>query len=93
MPARTVRRHLQQHRLSTQRPWFQLSVTFTRDRSAFVNFFNDEPEGEGWRKVVLSDDSRFCLQLYNGRMFVWRYLGERAFHHAIDIVILIHHLE
>ncbi|KFM72847.1 hypothetical protein X975_27022, partial [Stegodyphus mimosarum] len=30
-----------------------------------------------WNEIVFTDDSRFCLQHYDGRIRVWRHRGER----------------
>ncbi|GFV11717.1 transposable element Tcb1 transposase [Trichonephila clavipes] len=36
-----------------------------------------------WNEVVFTDESRICLQHYDGRIRVWRYRGERTLNSCV----------
>ncbi|GFX74567.1 transposable element Tcb1 transposase [Trichonephila clavipes] len=40
-----------------------------------------------WKKVVFTVESGICLQLHNGRIRVWRHLGERI----LNSCVMLHH--
>ena len=57
-----VRLLLQDRHRAARRAWAREHVRWTRDQ---------------WRRVIWSDESRFCLQRVDGRIRVWRRRGER----------------
>ncbi|GFX79166.1 transposable element Tcb1 transposase [Trichonephila clavipes] len=75
LSARTIRRHLQQSGLSTRRPLFGLPLTQNHRR--LRRQWGDERRMwvAEWNEVVLTDESRICLQHHDGRIRVWRYSG------------------
>ncbi|GFV13981.1 transposable element Tcb1 transposase [Trichonephila clavipes] len=75
--ARTIRRHLQQTGLSARRPL--LGLPLTQNHRCFRHQWCVERRmwAVKWNEVVFTDDSRICLQHYDGRIRVWRHRGER----------------
>ncbi|GFT13374.1 transposable element Tcb1 transposase [Trichonephila clavipes] len=71
--ARTIRRHLQQSGLSARRPL--LSLPLTQNHRRLRRQWCDERRmwAAEWNEVVITNESRICLQLHDGRMETpWR---------------------
>ncbi|GFW40083.1 transposable element Tcb1 transposase [Trichonephila clavipes] len=83
LSARTVRRRLQQSGLSARRPLLGLPLTqnHRRLRRQWCN------ERRMWvaerNEVVFTDESRICLQHYDGRIRVWRHRGDRMLNSGV----------
>ncbi|GFU85967.1 transposable element Tcb1 transposase [Trichonephila clavipes] len=73
--ARTIRRRLQQ--LSARRPL--LGLLLTQKHRRLRRNWRDERRtwAAEWNEGVFTDESRICLQHHDGRIRVWRHLGER----------------
>ncbi|KFM73549.1 Transposable element Tc3 transposase, partial [Stegodyphus mimosarum] len=74
---RTIRCRLQQSGLSARRPLLLLPLMqyHTRLRRHWCDergMWTAE-----WNEIVFADESRFCLQLHDARIRVWRHCGER----------------
>ncbi|GFS89696.1 transposable element Tcb1 transposase [Trichonephila clavipes] len=81
--ARTIRRRLQQSDLSDGGPLPGLPLTQNHRR--LRRQWCDERrmwEAE-WNEVVLTDESRICLQHHDGRIRVWRHRGESMLNSCI----------
>ncbi|GFW31783.1 transposable element Tcb1 transposase [Trichonephila clavipes] len=73
---RTIRRRLQQSGLSTRRPLLFLPLT-QNHRHLRRQWCNGRRMWVAdWNEVVLTDESRFCLQHHDGQIRVWRHRGE-----------------
>ncbi|GFW90143.1 transposable element Tcb1 transposase [Trichonephila clavipes] len=74
--ARTIRRRLQQSGLSTRRSL--LGLPFTQNHRRLRHQWYDERRMwvAEWHEVVLIDESRICLQHYDGWIQVWIHRGE-----------------
>ncbi|GFY20810.1 transposable element Tcb1 transposase [Trichonephila clavipes] len=74
--ARTIRRRLQQSGLSARRPLLRLPLTQNHRR--LLRKWCDERRmlAVEWNDVVFTDESRICLQHYDGQIRVWRHRGE-----------------
>ncbi|GFW29240.1 transposable element Tcb1 transposase [Trichonephila clavipes] len=75
--ARTIRRRLQQSGLCARRPLLGLSLKQNHRR--LCRQWCDERRMwvAEWKAVVFTDESRICLQHYDGRIRVRRHFGER----------------
>ena len=75
---RTVRRRLHAAGLRAYRPAVRL-VLMDRHRLARVAWARTHARWtrNDWRRVVFSDESRFCLQRSDGRIRIWRRRNER----------------
>ncbi|GFW02381.1 transposable element Tcb1 transposase [Trichonephila clavipes] len=74
--ARTIRCHLQQSCLSARRPL--LGLFFTQNYRRLRRQWCDERriwEAE-WNEVEFTDESCICLQQHDGRIRVWRHIGD-----------------
>ncbi|GFT70031.1 transposable element Tcb1 transposase [Trichonephila clavipes] len=81
--ARTIRRRLQQSGLSARRPL--LGLPLKQNYRRFRRQWYDERRMRAaeWNEVVFSDESRICLQHYDGRVRVWRHRGERLLNSCV----------
>ncbi|GFW85240.1 transposable element Tcb1 transposase [Trichonephila clavipes] len=81
--ARTIRHRLQQSGLSTRRPL--LGLPLTQNHGRLRHQWCDERRMwvAEWNEVVFTDESRICLQHYDGRIRVWRYRGERMLNSCV----------
>lgn len=74
---RTVRRRLNdvglQSRVPAKAP--KLEVSHRVARLAFARQHRDWTDE--WRRVLFTDESRFCVNFVDGRQKMWRYRGER----------------
>ncbi|GFX69640.1 transposable element Tcb1 transposase [Trichonephila clavipes] len=70
VPARTIRRRLQQSGLSARRPL--LGPPFTQNHRHLRRQWCDERRMRAaeWNEVVFTDESRICLQHHDGRIRV-----------------------
>ncbi|GFV52229.1 transposable element Tcb1 transposase [Trichonephila clavipes] len=84
---RTIRRRLQKSGMSARRPLLcsplsgnhrRLHRQWCDERGTWTTEWND---------IVFTDESRFCLQHHNGRIRVWRHLGERL----LNCCVVHHH--
>ncbi|GFU05856.1 transposable element Tc3 transposase [Trichonephila clavipes] len=75
--ARTIRRCLQQSGLSTRRPF--PGRPLTQNHIRLHHQWCDERRMwvAEWNEVVVTDESRICLQHHDGRIRVWRHREER----------------
>ncbi|UYV63665.1 hypothetical protein LAZ67_2005247 [Cordylochernes scorpioides] len=73
--ARTIRRRLQQSGLSARRSLLRLPLTQNHRRLRRQWCDERRMWTAEWNEIVFTDESRFCLQHHNGR--VWRHRGER----------------
>ncbi|GFX16178.1 transposable element Tcb1 transposase [Trichonephila clavipes] len=47
-----------------------------------------------WNEVVITDESRICLQHYDGRIRVWRHRGERMLNSCVmHATLVLHRIE
>ncbi|GFT82918.1 transposable element Tcb1 transposase [Trichonephila clavipes] len=85
--ARTIRRRLQQSGLSARRPLLGLPLTQSHRR--LRRKWCDETRiwAAEWNEVVVTDESRICLQHHDGRIRVWRHRGERM----LNSCVMHHH--
>lgn len=75
--ARTIRNRLHEAGLRSRVPLGRLPLT-PQHRSARLQWCRDRRLWKDeWRRVVFSDESRFCLGANDGRTRVWRRAGER----------------
>ncbi|GFU88931.1 transposable element Tcb1 transposase [Trichonephila clavipes] len=83
LPARTFRCRLQQSGVSARRPLLGLPLTqnhrrlrrqWCDERRMWVAKLNE---------FVFTDESRICLQHHDGRIRVWRHLGERMLNSCV----------
>ncbi|GFT37735.1 transposable element Tcb1 transposase [Trichonephila clavipes] len=75
--ASTIRRRLQQSGLSTRRPLLGLPLTQIHRPLRRQGCDERKMWVAEWNEVVFTDESRICLQHYDGRIRVWRHHGER----------------
>ncbi|GFW74792.1 transposable element Tcb1 transposase [Trichonephila clavipes] len=73
---RTIRRRLQQSGLSARRPLLGLPLTRIPRRLRRQWFDERRMWTAEWNEVAFTDESRICLQHYDGRFRVWRYRGD-----------------
>lgn len=76
--ARTVRRRLQQHGLSARRPLLRLPLTLRLRQARLQWCIQRRTWTQEWRRVVFTDESRYCIKHHDGRIRVWRHRGERS---------------
>ncbi|GFV78372.1 transposable element Tcb1 transposase [Trichonephila clavipes] len=93
--AHTTRSHLQQSGLSARRPLFGLPLTQNRRRLRHQWCDERRMWAAEWNEVVFTDESRICLQHYDGRIRVWRLRGERMLnsfvtHRHTTVHIVVH---
>ncbi|GFW95928.1 transposable element Tcb1 transposase [Trichonephila clavipes] len=83
LSGRTIRRRLQQSGLSASRPL--LGLPSTQYHIRLHRQWCDERRmwAAEWNKVVFTDESRICLQHYDGRIRVWRHREERMLNSCI----------
>ncbi|GFX61913.1 transposable element Tcb1 transposase [Trichonephila clavipes] len=81
--ARIIRRRLQQSGLSTRRPLLGLPLTKSHRRLRRQWCDERRMRAAEWNEVVFTDESRFGLQHHDGRIRVWRYLGERMLNSCV----------
>ncbi|GFX26071.1 transposable element Tcb1 transposase [Trichonephila clavipes] len=69
--------HTIQSVLSARRPL--LGLPLTQNHRRLRHEWCDERRMwvAEWNEVVITDESRICLQHHDGRIRVWRHLGER----------------
>ncbi|GFV50426.1 transposable element Tcb1 transposase [Trichonephila clavipes] len=81
--ARTIRRRLQQSGLSTRRPLLVLPLT--QNHRCLRRQWCDERRMwvAEWNEVVFTDESRISLQNHDGRIRVWKHLGERMLNSCV----------
>ena len=81
----TVRNRLHRSLLRSRRPFVGVILT-PRHRAARLDFAREHRDWQvrHWRPVLFSDESRFNLDGFDGRVRVWRRQGER--YHAANIV-------
>ncbi|UYV78474.1 hypothetical protein LAZ67_16001621 [Cordylochernes scorpioides] len=81
--ARTIRRRLQQSRLSARRPLLRL--TLTQNHRRLRRQWCDERRmwTAEWNEIVFIDELRFCLQHHDGRIRVWIHRGERMLNSCV----------
>ncbi|GFW71411.1 transposable element Tcb1 transposase [Trichonephila clavipes] len=87
VPARTIRRRLQQSGLSARRPLFGLPLTQNHRRLRFQCCDERRMWVAEWNEVVFTDESRICLQQHVGQIRVWRHRGERM----LSSCVMQHH--
>ncbi|GFW67104.1 transposable element Tcb1 transposase [Trichonephila clavipes] len=80
---RTIRRSLQQSGLFTRRPLLGLPLTQNHRRLRRQWCDERRMRVAEWNEVVFIDESRFCLQHYDGRIRVWRHRGERMLNSCV----------
>ncbi|GFU56608.1 transposable element Tcb1 transposase [Trichonephila clavipes] len=87
LSACTIRRRLQHSDLSARRPL--RGLLFTQNHRRLRRQWWDERRmwASEWNEVVLTDESRICLQHHDGRIRVWRHLEERMLKSCV-----MHHL-
>ncbi|GFY20117.1 transposable element Tcb1 transposase [Trichonephila clavipes] len=87
VPARTIRRRLQQSGLSARRPL--LGLFLTQNHRRLRHQWCDERRmwAAEWNEVVFTDKSRICLQQHDSRIRVWRHHGERM----LNSCVMHHH--
>ncbi|GFW39067.1 transposable element Tcb1 transposase [Trichonephila clavipes] len=75
--SRTIRRRLQLSGLSARCPL--LGLPLTQNHRRLRRQWCDERRiwAAEWNEVVFTDESRICLQHHDGRIRIWRHLGER----------------
>ncbi|GFU68910.1 transposable element Tcb1 transposase [Trichonephila clavipes] len=78
---------LHQSGLSARRPL--LGLPLTQNHRRLRRQWCDERRiwASEWNKVVFTDESRICLQHYDGRIRVWRHRGERM----LNSCVMHHH--
>ncbi|GFY29852.1 transposable element Tcb1 transposase [Trichonephila clavipes] len=82
VPARTIRRRLQQSGLPARRPL--LGLPLTQNHKRLHRQWCDERRmwAAEWN-VVFTDESRICLQHRDGRIRFWRHRGERMLNSCV----------
>ncbi|UYV67847.1 hypothetical protein LAZ67_5002219 [Cordylochernes scorpioides] len=75
--ARTIRRRLQQSRLSATRPFLRLPLSQNHKRLRRQWCDERRMWMAEWNEIVFTDEQRFCLQHHDGRIRVWRHREER----------------
>ncbi|GFT25183.1 transposable element Tc3 transposase [Trichonephila clavipes] len=85
--ALTIRRRLQQSRLSARRPL--LGLPLMQNHRSLRHQWCDERRmwATEWNEVVFTDESRISLQHHDGRIRVWRHRGERM----LNSCVMHHH--
>ncbi|GFX18628.1 transposable element Tcb1 transposase [Trichonephila clavipes] len=83
VPARTIRRRLQQSGLSARRPFLGLPLKL--NHKCLCRQWCDERRiwTAEWNEVVFTDESRICLQHHDSRIRVWRHRGQRMLHSCV----------
>ena len=81
--ARTIRRRLQQSRLSERRPLLRLPLTQNHRRLRRQWCDERRMWTAEWNEIVFTDESRFCLQHHDGCIRVWRQRGERMLNSCV----------
>ncbi|GFT53632.1 transposable element Tcb1 transposase [Trichonephila clavipes] len=77
VPARTIHCRLQKSGLSAKHPLLGLPLTQNHKRLRRQWCNEKRMKVVEWNEVVFTDESRICLQHYDGRIRVWRHRGER----------------
>ncbi|GFW98702.1 transposable element Tcb1 transposase [Trichonephila clavipes] len=80
---RAIRRRLQQSGLSARRPLLGLPLTQNHRRLCRQWYDEIRMWVVEWNEVVLTEESRFCLQHHVGRIRVWRHRGERMLNSCV----------
>ncbi|GFV20402.1 transposable element Tcb1 transposase [Trichonephila clavipes] len=84
---RTIRRRLQQSGVSSRRSLLGLPLTQNHKR-LHRQWCNERRMWESeWNEIVLTDESRICLQHHDGRIRIWRHRGERI----LNSCVMHHH--
>ncbi|GFY21300.1 transposable element Tcb1 transposase [Trichonephila clavipes] len=81
--ARIIRRRLQQSGLSARRPLLGLPLTQNHRRPRCQWCDETRMWVAEWKEVVLTEESRICLQHHDVRIRVWRYRGERMLNSCV----------
>ncbi|GFY36920.1 transposable element Tcb1 transposase [Trichonephila clavipes] len=81
--ARTIRRRLQQSGLSARHPLLGLSLTQNHRRLRRQKCDERRMWEAEWNEVVLTDESRICLQHHDGRIRVRIHHGERMLNSCV----------
>ncbi|GFY36918.1 transposable element Tcb1 transposase [Trichonephila clavipes] len=81
--ARTIRRRLQQSGLSARHPLLGLSLTQNHRRLRRQKCDERRMWAAEWNEVVLTDESRICLQHHDGRIRVRIHRGERMLNSCV----------
>ncbi|GFV66672.1 transposable element Tcb1 transposase [Trichonephila clavipes] len=89
MSAHTIRRNLQQSGMSAS-PLLRLSLSGNHRRLHRNEAMNSTWATE-WNDIVVTDESRFCLKHYDGRICVWRHRGERLLNCSVMHRPLVQH--
>ncbi|GFW60785.1 transposable element Tcb1 transposase [Trichonephila clavipes] len=84
--ARTIRCRLQQSGLSARRPLLGLPLR-QNHRRLRRQWCDERMWAAEWNEVVLTDESRICLQHHDGRIRVWKHRGERM----LNSYVMHHH--
>ncbi|GFU95760.1 transposable element Tcb1 transposase [Trichonephila clavipes] len=81
--ARTIRRRLQQSGLFARRPL--LGLHLMQNHRCHHCQWCDERRiwAAEWNEVVITDESRICLQHHDGQIQVWRHRGERMLNRRV----------
>ncbi|GFV76165.1 transposable element Tcb1 transposase [Trichonephila clavipes] len=79
----TIRRRVLQKGLTARRPL--LCLTLTQKHRDIRRLWCDERRiwVAEWNEVVFTDESRICLQHYDGRIQVWRHPGEKMLNSCV----------
>ncbi|GFW81128.1 transposable element Tcb1 transposase [Trichonephila clavipes] len=77
VPARIIRRHLQQSSLSVRCPLLGLPLKQNHRRLHRQWCYERRMWVAEWNEVVFTDELRICLQHYDAQIRVWRHCGER----------------
>ncbi|GFW82859.1 transposable element Tcb1 transposase [Trichonephila clavipes] len=81
--AHTIRRYLQQSGLSARCPLLGLPLMQNHRRLRHQLCYERRMWVAEWNEVVLTDESRICLQHHDGRIRVWRHRGERMLNSCV----------
>ena len=75
----TIARRLAEQGLHSRRPFRRLPLT-VRHRRLRLQFCEERQTwtAEEWRRIVFSDESRFCVDTDDRRIRVWRTTGQRT---------------
>ncbi|GFV96327.1 transposable element Tcb1 transposase [Trichonephila clavipes] len=87
--ARTIRCRLQQSGLSARRSLLGLPLTQNHRRLRRQWCDGRRMWAAKWNEVVITDESRICLQHRDGRLRVWRHPGERMLNSCVAPRIMV----
>ncbi|GFV62032.1 transposable element Tcb1 transposase [Trichonephila clavipes] len=78
----TIQSRLQQSGLSARRQLLGLPLT-QNHRCHCRQWCDERMWASEWNEVVFNNESRICLQHYDGRIHVWRHRGERMLNSCV----------